>query len=249
MLLDFFICGVQKGGTTALDSFLRDHPAVEMARVKEIHFFDDESIPWDAPDYAKLHSFFDASTSTRRRGEATPIYSYWPNAMERLHVYNRAAKLILILRHPGLRALSHWRMETTRGWEALPFAEVIRPTARERVRLAPGGVHRVFSYVERGFYAPQIERLLGLFPDNQLLFLRTDALWTDPAATLHEVQSFLEIPVVINAEQRYVVPFESDKSVPFAPEDADYLAGLYADDIRTTQSLTGLNLQDWLNPA
>jgi len=249
VLLDFFICGVQKGGTTALDGFLRDHPAVEMARVKEIHFFDDESIPWDGPDYAKLHSFFDASTPARRRGEATPIYSYWPNAMERLRVYNEAAKLILVLRHPVLRALSHWRMETTRGWETLPFSEAIRPAARERVRLAPGGVHRVFSYVERGFYAPQIERLFGLFPNDQLLFLRTDALWSDPAATLQEVQSFLEIPLVRNAEQRRVVPFESDKSVPLAPEVADYLAALYADDIRRTQSLTGLNLQGWLDPA
>jgi len=79
--------------------------------------------------------------------------------------------------------------------------------------------------------------------------LRTDALWSDPAATLQEVQSFLEIPLVRNAEQRRVVPFESDKSVPLAPEVADYLAALYADDIRRTQSLTGLNLQGWLDPA
>ena len=164
MILDFFICGVQKGGTTALDSFLRDHPAIQMARVKEVHFFDDESHSWEAPDHAKLHAFFDDSPRARCRGEATPIYSYWPNAIERLRAYNPAARLILILRHPVSRALSHWRMETSRGWETLPFSAAIRPKARERVRLAPGGVHRVFSYVERGFYATQIERILTNTP-------------------------------------------------------------------------------------
>jgi hypothetical protein len=211
--LDFFICGVQKGGTTALDSFLREHPAVEMARVKEVHFFDNESLDWAVPDYAQLHAAFDASAAARRRGEATPIYSYWPNAPERLRAYNPSAKLILMLRHPVLRALSHWRMETTRGWETLPFSEAVRPAARERVRLAPGGVHRVFSYVERGFYAAQIERMLGLFPANQVLILRTDALWGDPAATLARVQDFLGVEKLLDAQRRYVAPITSDKSI------------------------------------
>ncbi len=248
-MLDFFICGVQKGGTTALDSFLREHPDLEMAKVKEIHFFDDESLDWDAPDYAKLHAAFDASAQVRRRGEATPIYSYWPNALERLRAYNPAAKLILMLRHPVMRALSHWRMETTRGWETLPFSEAIRPAARERVRLALGGVHRVFSYVERGFYAPQIERMLNLFPVDQVLILRADMLWNDHAATLAKVQAFLGIENVLRAERHYIVPVESDKSAPLASEDAEYLAALYADDIRRTQSLTGVNLENWLDLA
>ncbi|MCA0448534.1 MAG: sulfotransferase, partial [Proteobacteria bacterium] len=39
--VDFFIAGVQKGGTTALDHYLRDHPAIQMASVKEVHAFDD----------------------------------------------------------------------------------------------------------------------------------------------------------------------------------------------------------------
>jgi Sulfotransferase domain len=248
MIVDFFICGVQKGGTTALDSFLRGHPELQMAKVKETHFFDNESFDWSAPPYRKLHDFFDPAPA-RRRGETTPIYTYWPNAMERLCAYNPDAKLILMLRHPVLRALSHWRMETTRGAETLSFSEAIRPAAGERVRTAPGGVHRVFSYVERGFYAPQIERIRGLFSDDQLLILRADALWNNPAATLRQIQSFLEVTPLLAKKRRYVVPVNSDKSVPLAPDDALYLAALYANDIRRTQSLTGLDLQDWLDPT
>jgi hypothetical protein len=37
--VDFIICGTQKGGTSALDAYLREHPEICMADVKEIHFF------------------------------------------------------------------------------------------------------------------------------------------------------------------------------------------------------------------
>lgn len=143
MRVEFFVAGVQKGGTTALDAMLRQHPEIAMAREKEVHFFDDESIDWSAPDYGRLHAAYDAG-ERRLRGEATPIYTYWPNALERLRAYNPAAKIIVGLRHPAFRALSHWRMETARGVEAFSFSEAIR-TGRGRVAAAPNGVHREFS--------------------------------------------------------------------------------------------------------
>lgn len=43
-LVDFFIAGVQKGGTTALDAMLRAHPALQMAARKEVHFFDKDGL-------------------------------------------------------------------------------------------------------------------------------------------------------------------------------------------------------------
>lgn len=250
MGVDFFICGVQKGGTTALDSWLREHPGIEMARpTKELHFFDDESLDWGQPDYRRLHEAFTATDPARPRGEATPIYTYWPNSLERLQAYDPRARLIVLLRHPVWRAVSHWRMETARGAESLPFAEAIRPVGRERVRRAPGGAHRTFSYVERGLYAPQIERLLGLFSRSQVLFLRTDVLWLEPTATLDEVCSFLGVPPIEWPGRRYVTHAATDRSLAPAPADLDYLASLFADDIPRTQALTGLDLRDWLEPS
>ena len=38
--IDFIVIGVQKAGTTALDHYLRLHPDIEMAKRKEVHFFD-----------------------------------------------------------------------------------------------------------------------------------------------------------------------------------------------------------------
>ncbi|MEJ0095331.1 MAG: sulfotransferase domain-containing protein [Methylocella sp.] len=191
--VDFFIVGVQKGGTTALDSYLRRNPFVQMADVKEVHFFDNESLDWSDPNYLPFHEHFEWSqTSGVIRGEATPIYIYWPNAMERIRRYNAASKLIVCLRHPAYRAHSHWRMETKRSADTLSFEDAISEVGRSRVRNLDRGVHRVYSYVERGFYAHQIRRLRELFPPEQLLFLRTDDLWTRTENTLSRVYRFSE---------------------------------------------------------
>lgn len=166
-IVDFFVIGVQKGGTTALDMYLRQVPGIQMASQKEPHHFDDESIDWSTNASDNLHRFFHWQPGVSVvRGEATPIYSYWPNALQRLRRYNPSAKLIMCLRHPGFRAYSHWHMETQRGVETMPFATAVSPTGRLRVSADPTGVHRTFSYVERGFYSYQIERALALFPHS-----------------------------------------------------------------------------------
>lgn len=154
MLVDFFIVGTQKGGTSALDNYLRSYSGLQMANVKEVHFFDDDALDWSNPDYTRLHQSFSwGSSDSSIRGEATPIYTYWPNALRRLHRYNPHAKLIMGLRHPSFRAYSHWRMEAKRGTDVFTFPDAIRERGRRRVDEAPNGVHRVFSYLERGYYA------------------------------------------------------------------------------------------------
>lgn len=248
MHVDFFIAGVQKGATTALDSVLRRHPGVEMAAQKEPHFFDDESMDWSMPNYAQLHRFYNSATTERLRGEATPIYTYWPQALERLRGYNPAAKLIVGLRHPAFRAFSHWRMEVSRGAEALDFSTSIRE-GRKRVAEAPAGVHRVYSYVERGYYADQIARLHRLFPKEQLCIYRADQLWRAPQDELARLLRFLGLaPTILTTEAEYIVPIRSRSDLVFLPEDRRYLDELFAADIRATAAISGLDLLDWLEP-
>jgi hypothetical protein len=158
----------------------------------------------------------------------------------------------MALRHPAHRAFSHWRMEVRRGAEDLAFAAAISATGRLRVSAAPDGVHRVHSYVERGFYAGQVERALALFGRSRVLFLRTDRLWTDPAATLAEVHGFLGAAPLPPAASRYVAPRVPSAGgiIPEAPAAGlvRSLTELYASDIARTECLTGLSLSDWLAP-
>src|SRR5664279_605597 len=101
-MLSFVIGGVMKGGTCTLDAIFRIHPQIQMASLKETHFFDDDKHDWANPDYRVLDAFYPVDDD-RLRGEATPITAYWPPAVRRLHAYNPDIKIILLLRDPVTR--------------------------------------------------------------------------------------------------------------------------------------------------
>lgn len=240
--VDFVVVGAQKAGTTALFDHLSDDPRLNLSRIKETHFFDDESVDWARPDYGAYHAHFDLARPGPM-GEATPIYVFWPQSLERLAAYNRDARLILMLRDPVKRAFSHWQMEYARGVETLPFAAAIREGRRRLDGTAPNHPdRRVFTYVERGYYGRQVEHLLGLFPRDQLLVLRADDLRRDPARALAATYGFLAMA----APQGPVSPREvhvaraMDYGSTLTEDDAAYLRSLYADDQDRLEVLTGL---------
>lgn len=238
-LASFLIIGVQKGGTTALYHYLSQEPAVALSRVKETHFFDDERRDWRRPDYDAYHACF-PDAAGRPCGEATPIYSYWPGCLERIAAYNPAMRLVLLLRDPVERAWSHWRMEFARGSESEPFGWCIREGRRRLHEGGADGRHRVHSYVERGFYAEQIERIWKVFPRDQLLVLRSDELRLRPGATLAQVRTFIGAPSGPDPGQRLAhVGRRFDGGITQA--DVDHLRAVYADDDRRLAALAGLN--------
>lgn len=239
-LVSFLIAGVQKGGTTALFDYLGDYPDIALPRTKELHFFDDDAQDWATPDYAGYHARF-PDPAGRPCGEATPIYAYWPNSLERIAAYNPAMKLILVLRDPVDRAWSHWRMEYARSVEPHPFAWCIRQGRQRLFDAEPWGHHREFSYVERGFYGELAERLLGLFPRDQLLFLTSDDLRANPAATLARVRTFLGLPPAPPPKAREV-HVGRDMAYPseLTAEDVAHLQDVYAADARRFAALTGV---------
>jgi hypothetical protein len=236
-LVDLVVIGVQKAGTTALFDYLADHPGFAPSRVKETHFFDDERQDWACPDYEAYHRHFDPA-AVGVRAEATPIYVYWPNSLERLKAYNPQARLVLMLRDPVARAWSHWRMETARGAETQPFAWCIRQGRARLFASQPWGFHRDYSYVERGFYGEQVEHLLQLFPREQVLILTDEELRVDPDASLARVSAFAgaSAPPPMRPRQVHV---GSDLGA-LDPGDAAYLRELYRRDAERLADLVGV---------
>ena len=246
-LVTFLIAGVQKGGTTALYDYLADYPDVALSRVKEVHFFDDETRDWARPDYGAYHAQFDPPAG-RPCGEATPIYLYWPRSLERIFAYNPAMRLILTLRDPIERAWSHWRMEYARGAEREPFAWCIRQGRRRlfdaEPPVAPWGHHREFSYVERGFYAEQLARLFAIFPRDQALVLRAEDLRGDPAATLAAVRRFIGLGEAPQPPAREVhVGRDIDYGAALTAEDVAHLRQVYARDQARLRALVGFGYE------
>ena len=97
--VNFLIVGAEKGGTTALFDYLGDYPDVALADEKELHFFDDETRNWAAPDYGQYHARFPAPDG-RPCAEATPIYSERVGALG-FEGHGRDAMVVAEARDPG----------------------------------------------------------------------------------------------------------------------------------------------------
>lgn len=209
-LLNFMIVGVQKSGTTALSHFLAQHPEIAMAEGKEVHLFDaqDYENAWDKKRIQDYYApFFSSANSEQLYAEATPIYCYWPEIAEQLHRYNPALKLILVLRDPVARALSHYAMERGRGNESLPLwlALLLEPVrlvfSNNRVANSSSRCH---SYTDRGFYSQQITNLLHYFTPEQLLIIDNTELLSQHHATMTKVLRFLAVDENYTVEQEQV---------------------------------------------
>jgi hypothetical protein len=245
--VDFVVAGTQKGGTSALDVYLREHPQVCMpARVKEVHYFDDEPHFARGADYTVYHGFFEPRASDRAVGEATPYYMYWEPVAARIHAYNPAMKFVLLLRNPATRAYSHWNMEVKKKREALPFHEAL---LREDERLAatPNRQHKRISYVDRGRYSVQLERLWALFPRSQTLVMRSEELKDEPAQALARVAEFLGVDAFPALPPRSVNEFPYDE--PMSAAAAAFLDEAFAGEIARLEELFGWDLAHWRGAA
>jgi hypothetical protein len=241
--LSFLICGTQKGGTTALVHYLQQHPDVALPECKELHFFDDETINWQRPNYRKYHQHFSRDDDPKAKGEATPIYMYWEPSAERIWRYNPAMRLIVILRNPITRAYSHWSMERGRGAEQLSFGEALAAEA-DRSRSTLPLQDRVGSYVDRGFYCAQLRRLWRFFGREAVLVLRQEDLLEQHQVCLDRVCAHLGLPPMppVAAERRHEGHYDQIM-------DADCkhrLRELFWHEICQLEAMLGWDCRSWL---
>ena len=239
-LVRFVVAGMQKAGTTALHHYLCSHQELFLPPQKELHFFDNEvSVDWDNPNYDEYEiNYF--NNKNKICGEVTPIYSFWPNSLERIYAYNSNMKFILMIRDRAERAYSHWAMEASRGFENLSFSDAIR-SGRNRYNHihVNSRMNRIVSYVERGFYAPQINRIFSLFGKNNLLIINNESLLFKPENTLRLICDFLLIDDFDNTiETVFIRPIKLLESLDgLSNEDRQYLNSLYVKDVSELSKL------------
>ena len=194
----FIGLGTQKGGTTSLYWYLRQHAQVHLPEPKELHYF---SLHGDRGDRWYGQCFRHARPG-QVRGEITPYYLFHPHAAERIHALLPQARLIVLLRDPVERTLSQYFHARRLGFENLSLAEAL---AREDDRLegrstalgTPGAVdtnHQRHSYLSRSRYEEQLPRYQQLFDPEQLLIMRSEDLRDQPEQSLERVTRFLGLP-------------------------------------------------------
>ncbi len=211
---DYLVIGTKRGGTTSMARWLLDHPDVASlfpAREtrKGTYFFDvnfDKGEAWYRSHFPTEAALEKQSEKTGRRtivGEATPYYLHHPHAPIRARRIAPDTKVIALLRDPVDRAFSHWMERSRNGVETLDFAEAIaaetdRLDGEEAKMLADPSytsfAHQHFSYVDQGRYARGVARWMKTFPSDQLMVLRSEDLYEDPATIYGGVLDFLGMP-------------------------------------------------------
>lgn len=193
----FLIAGMQKAGTSSLYSLLSSYPEIYMSPRKELHLFSTGEVTQQR--FARYLEWFAAASADQARGEASPIYSYLPGAMESAREWlGGGIRIVLILRDPVARAYSHYWHEIKMGCEYLPFREALERCQSEDRDLF---YHRHHSYLERSLYTAQIERARALFGDNNVLVVRLEDLKSDPAVTVNRVVRFVAPGAVERSEE------------------------------------------------
>ena len=252
-LPDFLILGAQKAGTTALYSYLRQHPSIAGPPWKEVSFFDRHyrrGTAWyrgNFPSTLYLRRMQSRTGVKPVVGEASPSYMFHPLGAERVRAVVPNARLIVLVRNPIDRALSHYHHEVALGREPLSFEDAL---AAEDSRME-GELERLrdpsyfshawwnFTYVSRGLYAEQLERLLERFPREQLLVVPSDDLGTQPGETYGRVLEFIGAPPHDLASYPRVFSREYSQ---MAPGTRDLLRERFAEPNRRLYELLGREL-------
>ncbi len=210
----FVILGAQRGGTTSLYQWLSEHPDVDPAKRKEIHYFDKH---YDKPKrWYRAH--FPFKRRGRLTGEGSPYMLFHPLVPERAaKELPPDTKFIALLREPVSRAISqYWFMQKVGGIENEPLeralaleperlAAVEASVLRGRFSLA----HMQYSYISRGEYAAQLRRWFDAVGRDRILVLESEKLYNDCDGASQRVLDFLGLaphdrpyPVTNQAERQ-----------------------------------------------
>lgn len=204
-LPDFIIIGAQKAGTTSLHHYLNQHFLLRPPFTnKEVHFFDGGVNP-AVDNFAKgelwYRSHFPLKFDLKHNEkvfEKSPEYLFNPHVPQRIVTLIPNVKLIVVLRDPIERAISHYFHEVRLGHESLPLMEAL---LREDERLEHAIATRNYkdfhilhhSYKTRGLYHEQLKRYLKYFSRDNILVLESQSLFDHPEQVIRRVCAFVGV--------------------------------------------------------
>ena len=199
---NFFIIGAPKCGTTALFSYLSQHPNVFVPKWKEPGFFcPDTSSTGKKTDHAGmkkyLQLFKDANLTHTAIGEGTVLYLYSKVAVSKILEMNPAAKFIVMLRNP-VELVYSWHSELR--WGAMEPERDFEKAWRlqdQRLRdcnmLKHPVVPVLLQYRDVGRLGDQVERLFNIVPREQVTIILLEDMKTSTKGVYEEVLAFLSL--------------------------------------------------------
>ncbi len=210
---DFFIVGAPKCGTTAMASYLGQHPDVGMCARKETQYFAtdlyakfgrEEGVPWiSETEYLAL---FEGVQEAQRIGEASVWYLYSSAAPRAIKRFAPEADIIVMLRNP-LEALPSLHSQFVFvGIE--PEEDFERALALDEEREREGTPPRFppRSYRAAACYSEQLERYFGVFGRERVHVVFYDDFRNRTLESYRETCEFLGVDWAFVPELEVVNP-------------------------------------------
>lgn len=193
---NFFIVGAPKCGTTALYTYLRNHPDVFMPDVKEPHYFgsDLEFRYRRRPDAERYRSYFEEADGRSRIGEASIWYLYSSSAAREIREAVPEARAIALVRDPVEMITAMHSQFVYNGHEDLSLADALAAEAdRAAGRRIPDRANfpAGLRYRRIASFAEQIERYVEALGPDAVRVVVFDDLKADAPATYGGVLGFL----------------------------------------------------------
>ncbi len=223
---DFLIIGAMRCGTTSLYDHLVDAEDVYESLKKEIHYF---NFLYKKLSFREYKMYFptkgDITVNSGVTGEASATYLISKQSPRRVARHIPHVKLIVILRDPIDRAISHYRFAVHRAGEGLSLLDALN----RELELHKGkkdtfidantreGEFRRRSYLARGLYHKQLKHWEKHFSKNQMLILQTKELEEDLLVTINKARSFMGLSPV---DKVHDFGIRNKGKEPYTPENA-----------------------------
>jgi hypothetical protein len=201
---DFFIVGAPRCGTTALSTYLAEHPRIGFSRPKETQFFctDLPGIRFhteDPHEYLKLCFGHCVGKNYLAIGEGSVWNLYSKNAVANILTFNPKARFIIMVRNPIDFCIALYEKRREMLQEDQPrFEQAWRlEDERRQGRSIPAFFRKeigVPGYREVASLGEQVEKAFLQIPEQQRLVIVFDDFVADTAAVHTKVLEFLEVP-------------------------------------------------------
>ena len=216
---DFFIVGAPKCATTALYSYLKDHPDIFMPEKKEPHYFAQELSDYfvHTRDENEYFDLFKDADENQNCGEASVMYLRSPSAVRKILDYDPQAKCIAMVRNPVDAVISmHLQNIKSRHEDQIEFMKAWNlQEERAQGKQVPKRCTDpdMLQYGELFALGSQLERFLKTVPEDQRLVIVYDDFKNDTKAVYEKVINFLGLKAeadkgfeVVNPTTRHMSP-------------------------------------------
>lgn len=219
ILPTFIVVGANKGGTTSIYHYLKQHKQVYLSPIKEPHFFSqdidinlfkkefahnklqdiEKYVSGDMKeeyhaafirDIEQYKKLFSRVQDQKAIGELSTSYLYSKVAAKEIKTLLPDCKIIICLRNPFERAYSHYRMNLWTGnSNEFDFYKALIEDFNHTPKVW-GNAH---LYTEIGLYYEQVKRYLDVFGKENVKIIFTEDMKKNAPQVIKELYEFIGV--------------------------------------------------------